>query len=516
MPNTVYEKDMLVAQQHWNNFISLVKEDLNEIFSEQRKTIIEIKKFERIDKALQLGKENIDFLLAHKESILALDMSLEKSFSILEAFKKLNNLENAVAIRTYNEILASDKLQNCSEMINELIAKREDLQTKIDMINDLIYGEAFNKELIEELCEKHMLGASSRIAIRVYPLMKTLKKIKAITPKKVNTNEEEVKNKSTNAEEKQDNIEKLSDDNSQGILNYEEDFDRAKDKYDELKGQTISLLNKYYVILSDLAPEEIAQYRVYCSLTEEELKELNEKGMAEKEFEYSKVLATIKAIKLFDAKSEIEKLIKNIQATDYSDKDDIDYLVAYIEEYESLSNNLMNIDNEIVNKAKEGKIVEIEPPRVFFFVNEEMQPMIPDEIKENYSSSLLSIFDKAQSGLIQQKKNNNIALKVNDKEFKEKFGRTIFSARNNKITVSYIKLNTNTGMVNDEGIMILTVSLLTGNNIQDETDKIIKKYGEQILTQIAAIEREDPQQLGLQAMIRDEYVKSMESNLGGR
>ena len=64
--------------------------------------------------------------------------------------------------------------------------------------------------------------------------------------------------------------------------------------------------------------------------------------------------------------------------------------------------------------------------------------------------------------------------------------------------------------------MILTASLLNPNTIQEDTDKVIRENREQIIRQLAAIEKCDPQQIGLQAIIREELtsVQANEEILG--
>ena len=512
MASATYEKDMPIIQQHWNNFISLVKQDLNNVYVEQRSVVVEIKRLERISKILQHGQGDIEFLILHKESILSLDSSLAQKFSILEAFKNLNNLGNAVAIRTCKEILESEKVKNSADLISELTERRESLQTLIDTTNDLIYGEVFSKELIESLCEKHKLGTDSRRAIRVYPLIKTLKKEKAIKKQAQPQVNKEVSSEQNHHEEQHD-VEIL-DTNFPVVeenLTYKEDFDKRKEQYDKIKEQMNTLLNKYYVLLSEMTPAETQYYRIYCSLTEEELKDAD---LSQIEEEYYEASARIAAIKLFDAKTEIEKMIKELASTDFSDKDEIEFFGAYVEEYELLSTKLKELDGKIAKTGEDGKTQEDQ--KVFFLTDRTMNPIIPEIIKERgFQGSLITILEKAQAGFIQQKKGSNIMpLKIHDKKFKDDCGRTVFSVRNSKVIVSYIKLNSNTGISNDGGIMILTASLLNPNTIQEDTDRVIKEYRDQIIRQIGAIEKGDPQQLGLQSMIREEIAKHGEPIMG--
>lgn len=510
MPSAKRERDMPIIQHHWNNFISLVRQDLSDIYTEQRNVIIEIKRLERIRKILQHSQDDIDFLLLHKESILSLDSSLAKNFLILEAFKNINNLGNAVAVRTYKEILESEKVKKSEDLVNSLIERKDTLQTLIDEINDLIYGEVFNKELIDQLCEKHKLSGTARNAIALYPIIKTLKREKIQKNPEHTQVIEVISTKQEQVEPSLEDLEILDiTPTDEEIPTYREEYDKHKIQYEKLKEQINPLLNKYYVILSEMTPIEMQYYRIYCSLTNEELK-----NVPEVQEEFEEAAAKIAAIKLFDVRTEIEKMIKEIAATGYSDRDEVEFLGAYVNEYEILSSKLKELDAKLVKTGQE--IETLEDQKVFFLTDRTMRPLIPSIIKERgFQGSLITILEKAQAGFIQQKKGSNIMpLKIQDKKFKDECGRTVFAVRNSKIIVSYIKLNSNTGLSNDGGIMILTASLLNPNTIQEDTNRVIKENRDQILGQIQAIENQDSQQLGLQSMVREEIIKSGEQNMG--
>ncbi len=510
MASAKYEKDMPIIQQHWNHFITLVRQDLKDTYKEQRNVVIEIRRLERISKIVQHSQGDIDFLLLHKESILSLDRSLAQKFSILEAFKNLNNLGNAVAIRTCKEILENETVKQAADLMNGLIERRESLQTLIDTTNDLIYGASYNKKLIDQLCEKHKVEGVARNAIALYPIIKTLKKEKTIKMQEQPQVTEEVSLHQSHHEEQQD-VETLDT----ALIVDEESptnrqaFDAHKEQYDQIKEQMNTLLNKYYVLLSEMTPTETQYYRIYCLLTDEQLKDTDLSQVKE---EYEEAAAKIAAIRLFDAKTEIEKMMKELSATDFSDKDDIEYFGAYVEEYKLLSTKLKELDGKIAKTEEEGKTQENQ--KVFFLTDKAMNPILPKTIQERgLQGSLITILEKAQAGFIQQKKRSNIMpLKIHDKKFKDACGRTVFAVRNSKVIVSYIKLNSNTGISNDGGIMILTASVLNPNTIQDDTDRVIKEHRDQIISQMDAIEKGDSQQLGLQSMIRENIVKQGQSN----
>ena len=481
MPSAKFEKDLPVIKQHWLNFISLVKQDLDNNLEKQNDIIMQIKNLERVNKILEHKGNDIEFLLLHKESILELDGSLERKLSILERFKSFKNLDNAVAIRTFKEVLASDKVKNCSNLKEQLEEERKVLQATQDDYQNLILEESFKPALISELCAKHKLGAMACNAILMYPIIKTLKK--------------EDKKKETK-DEWQVEVEFL-DDFKEESKNYKEDFDKHNAYYEQVKEQIKDLINKYYVIINSMTPYEIEFYRTYTSLTNELLQE-------EIKDQYETVVARIYALKLFDAKEEIDKIINNLVASNYANKEDIDYMLAYVNEFAYLGSKLREYNNKIAQTEEELNMANQE--KVFFLTDRIMNPIIPEEILKNgFLRDLLITLENGNNDL---NKNNIKQLKIYDKKFKDNCGKPVLAIRDDKIIASYIKLKA------DDKIMILAASLLNPNTIQADTNQVIKEYRDQIIRQMSAIEKDDPQQLGIQLMIRDEIIKQENLNVG--
>ena len=515
MPESKYERDMIIVRKHWNNFISRIKQDLSNLYVEHRQLVSMIKRIERVSIILQHSHDNMDFLLFHKESIIALDKSLSQKIAILDAFKKRNNLSNAVAVRTFNEILNSESIKRTIDELDSLRKKRDMLDEEIDKVEDLIHGAVFDRNVIVKYSKKYSLSEEELTALNLYAMFKSSKKQIQGNPKKTEPLIQEVSTNNVSNDEEEPVYDVTDQQTAEETLNYKEEFEGHKKRYEEIKNKSNLLLSKYYVILQDMTPTESQYYKIYCSMTDEELKEQSFKG------EYDEAKSKIVAIKLFDAKSEIEKMLQSIPNSNYINKDDVEFFGEYITEFISLADKLKEIDKKITSKKKET--AEIEDSKVFFLTDRKTQPFIPDIIKKSgYQGSLVNIIEKAQEGHIQKKKGSNIMpLKVS-KKFKDEVGRAVFAVRNNKIIVSYIKLNSGTGL-NDGGIMILTASLLNPNTIQEDTDKVIRENREQIIRQLGAIEKGDPQQIGLQETIREELTRSQikeqtleEGGLNGR
>ena len=519
MPSSKLDRDLPLIQQNWNNFISLIKQDLNELTAEQKKLEVEIRKVERISKILKVSDNDINFIIAHKESIIEVDPSLISKFALLEAFKKRNNLDNDLAVQTYIQIKNSVKITELLNNLEVLMRQSDLLQEKIDSLRDLIYGEDYSQiGLINELCKKHNIGEGARKMLFTYPIIKTLRKPSVVKEKTREVKSVETPNRVSTATVLEE-IEVLDDDKPTEIVvpepiakeetrSYEDEFNQQKNRYDKFRESVNDLLSKYYTILNEMKPYETQFYRTYCSYTEEEFGKLNKNQFEEG---YDEAKAKILAIKVFDARAEIDKILSSIVTSNYTDKDEIDYLAEFINEFQSLCDKLKVVDKQIVDKNKGATSLD---SKVFFLTDRLHGSFIPEEMRKGvYQRSLMNIMVKAQEGLVSQKKGCNImTLKVHDAKYRDQIGRTVFAIRNNKIMVSYIKLNTNSEISNDGGIIILTAAPLTSGTdvIQTETNKVIKDNIEQLVRQLALIEAQEPQQLELQALIRDELMQTEE------
>ena len=158
----------------------------------------------------------------------------------------------------------------------------------------------------------------------------------------------------------------------------------------------------------------------------------------------------------------------------------------------------------LIRKEEEEEKIE-EDQKVFFFTLDNGYPFIDEDVF--VSGGLTPFFDKVQAGVIQQNKSNNItSIKNINKEFKDKSGKTIFSIRNHRIAVSYLKLNSLTGEAADGGILVLSACSTKNSKIQEATISIINNYGNQIINKIQRIESMNPEELAMQRELRDKYL----------
>lgn len=518
MSSSKLDKDKTLIQESWNSFKSLVRQNLNDLISRQKNIDIDIKRVERIAKIIKVSENDISFLIKHKDIFIELDSDLKSKFTYLEAFQKRNNLDNDLAVQTYNQIRNYDKVIGLLNNLENLKAERENNQARIDDLKDLIDGRDYSQiELISELCETHNIDEDTRKMIFLYPIIKTLKKPTIIKEKTHDVNQdiqqiETIKDGKVSmatviedmiiTSEESPTVEpalEITEEKSE-LLNYEDYYNQQKNRYEKLKEATRNLLDKYYTVLSEMKSYETQYYRSFCSVTQDELK-------TQFVGNYDEANAKILAIKLFDAKVEIENTLISIVNKNYTDKDDIEYLEEYIGEFQSLSDRLKSVDDVLVNKA--NQLLGLTQSKEFFLTDSINDTFISEKIKKG---SLMALIGNAQEGFTSRGEFYNIRqLDTSVDRYKEQVGRPLFSIRNGKNMMSYIKLNSDS---NDGGIMILTALPVSEGGldaIQEATDKIIEANIELLIRQIGLIESHDLEQLTLQSKIRDKFMKRDES-----
>ena len=295
MPESKFYNDIIIVQKHWNDFIQLIKSNLNDLYVVQRRFIREIRRIERISILLEHSQDNIEFLLSHKESIISLDSSLNQKFVILEAFQKRNNLSNAVAIRTFNEILNSEHIKKTINKLDDLRKEKENIDNQINQLLGLVNGTNYNRDIILEYAQKYGLDSKAQVSLIFYPILKSAKK-----PVQKNNKKSAATKKDTQSDiPKSETIKTPSD--IEEVPNYKDEFNEIKKEYEIMKNRNNMFLNKYYFILQSMTPTESQYYYMYCSMTSDELNSQKFEG------EYDEAMAKIIALKLFDIKREKEE-----------------------------------------------------------------------------------------------------------------------------------------------------------------------------------------------------------------
>lgn len=512
------DSSLLEIKRQWENFIQLIYQDLKDLLEQQRKNRIEIRKLERVEKVIQHSKNNIDFLLLHKETLLSLDPSLEKNFKILEAFKGRNNLDNAAAIKTYKNIISSPVITKAKSTLISLKGSRDVLDESIDKIKDLISGTAYDKETISKLCRKNGLSEDAIKAILIYPLLKTSRKEK---PKKIELKrkapeksisevklEKPIVQKETNVEEKETRVEEQIEEKQElAEESYEDFYKEVKDKYTTINNRKRNLINKYYIILNSMSETEKRCYRKYCAMTDDELSKITEE-----EFEtgYNEARAKVAAIKAFDAKDKIEKLINKIEKSEYRDVNSIDSLECCVNEFEQEIKELNFLYKEI---KKEKEEQEVKENMKVFFATDRGEHFIPDFVKEQGNEkSLLGVIKKGQKGLDEEKNERISRLKIYNKKYKDECGHNIYAITNYSVVVSYIKIKIEVNGKEEDAIFVLTASPVVPNTIQEDTKKILKEHRDSIIRQIKSIENKEVQELGLQLSLLNEMMKEYDTS----
>ena len=524
MADAKRDNSLLEIKKQWENFVQLIYQDLRDLLDQQRKNRIEIRKLERVEKVIQHSKNNIEFLILHKETLLSLDPSLEKSFKILEAFKGRNNLDNAVAIRTYKGIVSSPAISNAKSTLISLKGSRDVLDESIDKIKDLITGTAYDKETISKLCRKNGLSEEQIKAILIYPLLKTSRKekpkkveVKRKTPEKnvkeVKLEKPVVKMENTKVEEKAEEItkvieEEVKEERKLADESYEDFYKEIKSKYNYLNSKRRHLINKYFVAVNNMSETLKRSYVKYLTMESSELEGQTEEEFANREI---KEKANIAAIKLFDMRKKINGLIDAIEESKYRDVESIDILEKSVRSFEIMVDELKVLDKEVQKEEAEKEIKD--NTNVFFATSRMGEHFIPDFIKsQGNEKSLVGVIRKGQKGLNEEKNERISRLKIYDKKYKEECGNNIYAITNYSVVVSYIRIKANVNGEEKDAILILTAAPVDPNTIQEDTKKILKENRDFIIRQIKAIEKGDVQEIGLQLSLLDEMMKEYDTS----
>ena len=524
MADAKRDNSLLEIKKQWENFVQLIYQDLRDLLDQQRKNRIEIRKLERVEKVIQHSKNNIEFLILHKETLLSLDPSLEKSFKILEAFKGRNNLDNAVAIRTYKGIVSSPAISNAKSTLISLKGSRDVLDESIDKIKDLITGTAYDKETISKLCRKNGLSEEQIKAILIYPLLKTSRKekpkkveVKRKTPEKnvkeVKLEKPVVKMENTKVEEKAEEItkvieEEVKEERKLADESYEDFYKEIKSKYNYLNNKRRHLINKYFVAVNNMSETLKRSYVKYLTMESSELEGQTEEEFANREI---KEKANIAAIKLFDMRKKINGLIDAIEESKYRDVESIDILEKSVRSFEIMVDELKVLDKEVQKEEAEKEIKD--NTNVFFATSRMGEHFIPDFIKsQGNEKSLVGVIRKGQKGLNEEKNERISRLKIYDKKYKEECGNNIYAITNYSVVVSYIRIKANVNGEEKDAILILTAAPVDPNTIQEDTKKILKENRDFIIRQIKAIEKGDVQEIGLQLSLLDEMMKEYDTS----
>ena len=514
---TNFEQDRLLMKNHWDNFISIIKNDLEQLEAEKTIKDIEIKQYVRIEKILEKSVNDPEYLLEHKWIIIkvlgdkkilnkdeTIREAIEKNEKIFNAFKQKNNLNNSALINRFRSLF--ETIDEYIKVKRDIEEERNQLAIKIDKISGLKDGYSFDLDIVDEYSRKYNISEEAQVAFRFFACLRfAQKENKAPTKKqdKKETNKEKEENEIVETIPEIKNEENLSEDTIEEVEKVESKqeykliYNEILPEYTRITEEYKDLLNKYYMIITAMTRMEEQTYRIAALLGDE-------KPIDSDNYE---ALAKLKAIKIYGNKQGFDECFNKIKESNYTDKIEIDCLREYVREYETYLNELKELDDKIIKKEHDCNMTD---SKVFFLTNGSNEIFIPEDIQKNYKG-ITNIMKKAEAGDIQKKVHSNIQpLKIKDKEYESRCGRSILSVRNYKTVVSYIKLNDGTGL-NDGGIIIITAGTLNPNTIQDETKKIIKDNLDQLIKQIELIEKKDAQQLGIQKIIRDRFTDKEDS-----
>ena len=427
---------------------------------------------QKIAKIIKISKNDINFIFNHEELFCELDSSLLPKFGILQAYKQREILDNENAIQIYKDIISSQKVNKILNDYDEYNVKLDLLQDKINIINSLIYGEKYDSKLILDLCDKYKFNDQDKRYILFYPII--ISSRKNIKERIANKDNEEIIDTNDNHFEK----------------SYEDEFQFQVERFKKIKDSYSQILSKYYQLIAQMNPSLFNYYKNYIDIKEE----YNINDFYES---YEDVVLKIKAITLFEDKSEIEIYISDLMSEKVKKIDDVELLESYINDFENNIKELIELDkseDELDNEKTSRD-------RVFFALDQKGNLLMPYSVED--SKIFLNILDRVDSGSLLIKNGSNVKHLKGAESAEKLLNKTIFLLSCSGKMFSYIKFN---DKENNELIMILTYALEKSNSICNDTISVVRHNIDSILSQIKLIQNMDQDYLNEQNIIKESII----------
>ena len=475
MSSLNHDETFSIVKKQWDNFLELLKNEiktLNEKEKDLRKRIAEIKKIEK----MVIGNSYTpELLLKHCDLLISLDSSLKNEFKILDAFAKIPNLENPVAVEIYNKILTSVKNLDFKVVVDTLQKEILKNNKKIEQINGIIVNKKYDKNDLLALCKRLNISGSNLNSVLLFPILNAQKRA-------VKQREIMKKKSSVNLENKSD-------------------FESLKKIYDKILKKYNHLFNEYFIIINNFTEKEEEFYRSVRFKEEEELK-VDEKIAKNYDDAYAKVLA----MRIFDMKDNIDKLMVEIKNNEYQKQSDIKYLQMTIKDFSDLCVKLDSLCKDM--KEKEREITSVKEPLIFFLTSTgNVNTLIDNEVLDKHNSDLMGFIKEAEEGIVQSRDNTSrVKLNMGEKNSKI-LGKTVFAYEKGETEISFVVLKRDNNSNNKDAILVITASPKEKGTLIENTIKIIKENKTKILRRIGLLEKRDPQEIGIQEIIMDE-IKS--------
>lgn len=512
------------CEHEWNIF----KEKLEKIYiPEIKKNNLQIiEENNQLKNVIELLDSNLltkEKILEESKTIIMIDNNTIDDINYLKIFSNENMLDNYAAEEIYKRIIKKINVKQLNEKINSNNQKLYKNNQIIKEINELINNQIYNLNTLKELCDALQIDEKTKRIILLYPIYSTVTKnnIKN-TEKEIqeeNQNEKKDNQKEINLKSKTDIEEKTEDVDPkvyETMNRYIELFNQVQKKQSDIVKKYLYLLQKYQSKYEKLTKREIKQYSRYIEILKNEHKEPEETYESDKE-----TLAMVYYIKYMACYKEIDSEIKTSISPKEEEIHDIKKMNEYIDRVEILDLFLNDMDNICSKLQKIDKILERKEEQKdckTFIFNDDGQTFInPKIFKEKKSlKKFYKIIEKGDEGIIQSSQGTKDIkineFKVNDKnkylEALNDIGiKFIKATRNNDDSMisSYIIINSNTSVIEENGILILYATPDGIDDLVTQTYKIVTndEIRKKIKKQIELIEKNDIEELERQQEIKN-------------
>ncbi len=509
MGNT--DRDMRI---NYTKFIEIIGKDIPGLNKSIRDANVKIRLLDRIENVLdEIGKESnyekdVEKLIYYANTIInsieriSTDeyerSSIKKKVAILEQFKKIDNLDNKVAINTYNGIIKS---------LNDMLSKREEIEKEKDiLVNKLKDIENLKQlipielEKIKALGETHSIEKEKIVEIVLFLIKENARipaPIKKEKPKQKEKPEVVVETIAPKMTEEE--IEKAN-----------KALEELKQQEEEINKEYSELIEKYYNKLEKMS--NIKRTTCYSNLDKERMEFVRDNINAYSDEDLGDMWRCILAINILRLKNQVSQNYKELHnkvkegRDSYEDINDyISIAISDLEKYKEQIEDLYRLDKNI-NSMNKPIVIE-DKQQVFFahgiedFIDEDIKA--DDKLRKRLITRINNVIANGD------KKGNNTVVRV--KGLDEYDFPTIFAFNDgNEVNIAFIQLpKAEDGL---HRIFVLAAQRQTDDLLKATCRRLLNKNLKLFITEIKKIEEEDVQELGIQKEIYDSIFSEQKNS----
>ena len=384
------EREITISYQ---KFIETIRENIPSIKKQQREENVKIRLIDRLGNLYdELVKgdyqKNVDKLISYAnviidsfKSINNENTNISQKIKILEQFKNLGNLDNPVAMNTYNDILNS--INEIVSKKEEIVKGRDELVERLGDMENLCQSIPIDYTKIKNICSDYSIDPATRVNIVLYIIKDNAKIPVPIKKKEKQKQVEEV------VTEPVQEVEETKALTAEELQKVKAAIDNLKDIYDTNINQEYSeLLDKYYNLKKGLNQIELNTCYSNCDKTREEfIRDNLDAYTFAKLGDMWRIIMSIIIFRLKDSVQEsITDLYKGLDKEHKNIEDFEEYIALVKEDINQLENKLKELQRQDANVEISRIIPKEEEQLAYFAHGYDKEDYIDEEVKNSESS----------------------------------------------------------------------------------------------------------------------------------